>query len=147
MPSPNVAPTPVPEGLAAAGARSPEIQPAPAQQQEAAAQPGPAANAGQPVASPTQQSAVDPMAMAMGQVPVPAAGDTPAATPGPGVADDVDVIEPEWVEKVEEVVKTHQGDPYGEEEAFEELQEDYLQKRYGLTVKEPDSDSPKSGPK
>jgi hypothetical protein len=54
------------------------------------------------------------------------------------VAGDVDVIEPEWVEKAEQVVRAHHGDPYGEEEAVEELQEDYLEKRYGFKVADPD---------
>jgi hypothetical protein len=49
----------------------------------------------------------------------------------------VDVIEPEWVDKAEEVVRAHHGDPYGEEEAVEVLQEDYLQKRYGISVADP----------
>jgi hypothetical protein len=51
----------------------------------------------------------------------------------------VDVIEPEWVSKAEEAVRTHQGDPYGEEEAVEDLQEDYLQKRYGFSVQDPNT--------
>jgi hypothetical protein len=33
------------------------------------------------------------------------------------------------------------GDPYGEEEAVEELQESYLQQRYGLNVHEPGEDT------
>jgi len=69
-----------------------------------------------------------------------------AATPAPGVqptsqtppmAGDVDVIEPEWVEKAEEVVRAHHDDPYAEEEAIEDLQEDYLRKRYGIEVADP----------
>jgi hypothetical protein len=60
------------------------------------------------------------------------------------MAGDVDVIEPEWVDKAEEVVKATQGDPYGEEEAVEHLQEDYLKKRYGYTVADPNGDGNKS---
>jgi hypothetical protein len=63
-----------------------------------------------------------------------------AATPtnsSPAVAADVDVIEPEWVDKAEQVVQAHRGDPYGEEEAIEQLQEDYLKKRYGINVADP----------
>jgi len=65
------------------------------------------------------------------------------AVPTPTMAGDVDVIEPEWVDKAEEVVRAHQGDPYGEEEAVEQLQEDYLHKRYGYTVADPNMDSNK----
>jgi hypothetical protein len=68
-----------------------------------------------------------------GAVP-PSAGPTQM----PVTADDVDVIEPEWVDKAEQVVQAHQGDPYGEEEAIEDLQQDYLQKRYGFKVADPD---------
>lgn len=67
----------------------------------------------------------------------------PVVTPNPQIAADVDVIEPEWVEKAEQVVQAHAGDPYGEEEAIEELQQDYLQKRYGINVADPDADNTK----
>jgi hypothetical protein len=63
----------------------------------------------------------------------------------PAAAGDVDVIEPEWVDRAENVVRAHQGDPYGEEEAIEELQEEYLQKRYGFTVADPNGGNSKSG--
>jgi hypothetical protein len=39
--------------------------------------------------------------------------------------------------------RQHQGDPYGEEEAVEDLQRDYLQKRYGHAVGDPNADSSK----
>jgi hypothetical protein len=74
-----------------------------------------------------------------------AVGGSGATTVNPAVAADVDVIEPEWVNKAEEVVAAHLGDPYGEEEAVEALQEDYLQKRYGFSVQEPDGDTSKPG--
>jgi hypothetical protein len=79
------------------------------------------------------------------------AGVTPTASParsvssGPATAADVDVIEPEWVDKAESVVQQHQGDPYGEEEAVEDLQRDYLKKRYGHDVADANSDSSKPG--
>jgi hypothetical protein len=61
----------------------------------------------------------------------------------PSTASDVDVIEPEWVDKAEHEIATHQGDPYGEEEAIEGLQQDYLDKRYGYKVSNPNTDSSK----
>lgn len=72
------------------------------------------------------------------------AGNPPAVT-GPMLAADVDVIEPEWVDKAEQVIKSSQGDPYSEEEAVEDLQRDYLKKRYGHDVKDAGSDSSKPG--
>ena len=70
-------------------------------------------------------------------------GATSGAAQGPTVAGDVDVIEPEWVDKAEDAIRAHQGDPHGEEEAIEELQEDYLQKRYGIHVANPNPDDTK----
>ena len=63
----------------------------------------------------------------------PASTTTPS--PGPAVAsNDVDVIEKEWVDKAQEIVQKNQDDPYEEENAVEELQTDYLKKRYNHTV-------------
>jgi len=56
----------------------------------------------------------------------------------PLTAADVDVIEPEWVKKAEEVVAKHRDDPRAEEYAVEEVQRDYLKKRYNLDVKSSD---------
>ena len=83
----------------------------------------------------------DDVAAAIAAVPGPT-GPT-GHVPTPTTAGDVDVIEPEWVDKAEEVVRQHQGDPYGEEEAIEDLQGDYLQKRYGFNVADPKGDSSK----
>jgi hypothetical protein len=59
----------------------------------------------------------------------------PAAANGPQVADDVDVIEKEWVDKAEAIVEQTKQDPHAEEEAVEDLQIDYLKKRYGKDIK------------
>jgi hypothetical protein len=80
--------------------------------------------------------------------PAPVTPAAPVMTPNPvvgspAIAGDVDVIETEWVDKAEQVIAAHQGDPYGEEEAIEKLQEDYLQKRYGMNVADPNSPGPK----
>jgi hypothetical protein len=68
----------------------------------------------------------------------PAPGTVAASLPpvsGPAMADDVDVIEKEWVDRAEQVVAATADDPHAEEEAVEDLQIDYLKKRYGKTVK------------
>lgn len=61
----------------------------------------------------------------------------PAAVPGqnPAVAADQDVIEKEWVDKAEEVIGKTAGDPHAEEEAVEDLQIDYMKKRYNKDIK------------
>jgi hypothetical protein len=106
--------------------------------QEAAPSPSDRAGAGapppQPMPAPLQQSVP-------GSAAPVQAGASPAepAVQGPALAGDVDVIEPEWVEKASNVVHQTQGDPYHEEEAIEDLQQDYLMKRYGYKVGDPPS--------
>ncbi len=71
--------------------------------------------------------------------PQPVDGAIPAAaSPGPALADDVDVIEKEWVDKAQEIVKKTEGDPHAEEDQVEDLQYDYLKKRYGIDVNHPE---------
>jgi hypothetical protein len=96
---------------------------------------------GQPPAQPQSKLSAADVAAAIAAVPGgPPQVSAGGVVPVPTVADDVDVIEPEWVNKAEEQVRLHAGDPYGEEEAIEDLQEDYLQKRYGINVDDPNQD-------
>lgn len=53
----------------------------------------------------------------------------------PVIADDVDVIEKEWVDKAKQIVNETKDDPYRQEEEVEKLQRDYLKKRYGKEIK------------
>ncbi len=137
LPSPNI-PAPkerstgfTPEDLKP-GVAGPEIAP----------NPGSGAPAGANSAT-TPVQKVTPADVAAAMAAISDAG-VPAATANPQIAADVDVIEPEWVAKAEQVVQAHAGDPYGEEEAIEELQQDYLQKRYGINVADSDADNTKS---
>jgi hypothetical protein len=116
----------------------PELPAQPEVAPSVGATPGPAQPA--PTTLPPKLTAAD-VAAAIAAVPGPNAPG--GAVPTPTVASDEDLIEPEWVAKAEEVVAAHQGDPYGEEEAVEDLQRDYLQKRYGHAVGDPDADSGK----
>jgi hypothetical protein len=136
LPSPNM-PTPAerpsglkPEDLQVSGNVSPEAAPMPG------AAPA-VANAGAP-AEPKLTAAQ--VAAAIAATPAPGVAPT---TQTPVLAGDVDLIEPEWVDKAEAIVRAHNGDPYGEEEAIEELQEDYLQKRYGINVADPNASDTK----
>lgn len=122
------------EGLQTGAVERPVVAPEPAPG------PGGASNAGQPTAPPPKLTAAD-VAAAIAAVPGPSAPMPSAAAPV--TAGDVDVIEPEWVNKAEQVVAQHQGDPYGEEAAIEDLQRDYLQKRYGHTVGDPNTEAGK----
>jgi hypothetical protein len=132
---------PTPSGERPAGVNPEELKTGAPEQMKPAAEAAPApasspANTPAPAATPPALSATD-VAAAIAAVPAPA-----GAMPTPTAAGDVDVIEPEWVDKAEEVVKAHQGDPYGEEEAIEDLQKDYLSKRYGHNVADPDNSKP-----
>lgn len=66
-----------------------------------------------------------------------AAQPTPAmpATSSPSVADDVDVIEKEWIDKAKSVVNATRDDPHAQEKEVSKLQADYLFKRYGKQIK------------
>lgn len=100
---------------------------------EAVASP-PASPSQTPVATPT--SAPEPAVSldpASGPVVASPAAVSPAGST-PTVAADVDVIEKEWVDKADEIIKKTAGDPHAEEEAVEALQVDYLKKRYGKDV-------------
>lgn len=68
--------------------------------------------------------------------PVPASASLTSTTTvdTPLIADDVDVIEMEWVNKAKQVIKAHKDDPHAQEEAVEQLQIDYLKKRYGKEI-------------
>lgn len=51
------------------------------------------------------------------------------------VADDKDVIEPEWVHKANAIVNSTFDDPYKQSEDLTVLKADYMQKRYNKIVK------------
>ena len=50
-------------------------------------------------------------------------------------AEDVDIIEKPWVKKAEEIIKKDKDKPYFEEEDHEDLQIDYLKKRFGKEIR------------
>src|SRR5947207_1508072 len=127
-----------PEGLPVSGI--PEQAPRGAETTPGGVEQGPQTGVGaspapQATQAQTAQLSTDDVAAALAAVPGP--NGPVGVAPPPSTAGDVDVIEPEWVDKAEDAVRAHQGDPYGEEEAVEDLQRDYLQKRYGLNVADP----------
>ncbi|MDB5178884.1 MAG: hypothetical protein JWN01_827 [Patescibacteria group bacterium] len=95
----------------------------------------------QPASGPPQRLSRDDVLAAIAAAPGPSVPSVPTVAAIPGSADDVDVIEPGWVDAAEHVIAQHQGDPYGEEEAIEDLNRDYLEKRYGYHVADPDEGS------
>lgn len=64
--------------------------------------------------------------------PPPPVQATPSNTPL--VAADEDLIEKEWVDKAKEIIEQTKDDPHARTQKVNELQRDYLQKRYGKVV-------------
>jgi hypothetical protein len=60
---------------------------------------------------------------------------TVSQTTGFQVADDKDIIEPEWVQKAKAIVNSTSDDPYKQSEELTVLKADYMQKRYNKIVK------------
>src|SRR5688572_4414625 len=78
-----------------------------------------------------------PVAAPISPVPTPVASqsqlqpqDPAQATGAPLIADDVDVIEKEWVDKAKKIVSSTKEDPHVQEKEVSKLQADYLMKRY-----------------
>jgi len=53
----------------------------------------------------------------------------------PTIADDVDLIEKEWVKKIAEVVQKTTDNPYERAQQLSVIKQDYLQKRYNKSIK------------
>ena len=90
----------------------------------------------QPAFSPPPLPVIDPVPHTVTtQQPQTATKDTPLT------ANDDDLIEREWVEKAKKIVAQTKNDPHVQEHAINQLQADYLQKRYGRTLKVSQEDS------
>ncbi len=123
-PQPHLEQTPLPQSAEAP--KAPEVMP-----QAAPAEAAPSVSQAAPAVMPQ-------LPQAPAQAPVTPPSADPAAVTGPAIADDVDVIEKEWVDKAQDVIAKTKDDPYQEEEQIEGLQMDYLKKRYGKELKKED---------
>lgn len=87
------------------------------------------ARASDAAASSIQTTVVQPV------VPVASVTDPAVSTViSPMVAADEDLIEKEWVDKAKEIIEQTKDDPFTRTAKVNELQRDYLQKRYGKIV-------------
>jgi hypothetical protein len=90
---------------------------------------------GAPIPTYTAQTQASPPAAAPvfqhSPVPPPAA----SAIATPAVADDLDLIEKEWVEKAKAIVAKTRSDPYNQNKEMNRFKADYMQKRYGKEIK------------
>lgn len=53
----------------------------------------------------------------------------------PATADDLDLIEKEWVKKAKNIVAATMGDPYTQNKQINEMRVDYIKKRYNKDIK------------
>jgi len=56
----------------------------------------------------------------------------------PDVAEDVDLIEKEWVKKAKDIVNATFGDPYTQNKQMSKMKIEYIKKRYDRVIKERD---------
>lgn len=86
------------------------------------------------------QTALDPKAIAIPQdvQPVEVIKDIPATTSAssavPLAADDSDIIEKEWIERLDTVISTTRDDPYEQKKQISKLSVDYQAARFGKTI-------------
>jgi hypothetical protein len=107
---------------APASAAAPEMRNAPGP--SVASSSRAAANAAVPAMAPPMMAPADPV--------VPTAQSQPG---NPAIADDVDLIEKEWVDKAKQIVEMTRSEPYEQKQEVSRLKADYMQKRYNKTVK------------
>jgi general stress protein 26 len=51
------------------------------------------------------------------------------------IADDKDIIEPEWVSRAKSIITANKEDPYKQSEELTAFKADYMQKRYNKNIK------------
>ena len=68
-------------------------------------------------------------------IPVPAAQpQTTQPSSTPGIANDTDLIEDEWVSIAKRIIVENKDDPYNLSKAITLLRADYMKKRYGKEI-------------
>ena len=115
------------------GANTPEAAPKQPEKQETHEQ-----HVGGPAGDPVVTQPVAPVLPPLPTIAPTTTGTAPKTDgSNPAAAADEDLIEKEWVEKAKQVISDTKHDPYLQEQEVSKLQADYLQKRYGKTVKLP----------
>lgn len=80
---------------------------------------------------PTQSTPLQPPVFQQTAVPAPT---TTIVTP-PDVAEDIDLIEKEWVDKAKAIVAHTHNDPYNQNKEMNKFKADYMKKRYGKDIR------------
>lgn len=89
----------------------------------------------------SQQASLPPVPtqQASGSTGDPAAKSTAATSQAddqsPMIADDVDLIEKEWVEKAKQIVEQTKEDPHKQNEEINKVKADYIKKRYNKDMR------------
>jgi hypothetical protein len=98
----------------------------------------------EPLLPPTQPAgAVPPMAPPLSPIvaaPLPPTGAAASAThsihpAAPPTADDIDLIEKEWVDKAKAIVAQTRTDPHAQNQQMNRFKADYMKKRYNKEIK------------
>lgn len=79
------------------------------------------------------QMQAPPMVLTSAPVATPVAGVVASATPS--VADDIDLIEKEWVDKAKAIVLQTRNDPHNQNKEMNRFKADYMKKRYNKDIK------------
>ncbi len=103
--------------------RNPELLPAQPAHQD---QPG---QLPQPAASSVAATSAQPTTPASGQ------SATAQAVPTPQIADDVDLIEKEWVEKAKSIVAKTKDDPRAQNEQINQVKAAYIKRRFNKELR------------
>lgn len=83
----------------------------------------------------SQQPGVPQTAQPGAPSPLPAPQQSVDTIAAPAIADDGDLIEKEWVERVKQIVIETAHDPFLQNQQLTKLKAEYLQKRYGKVIK------------
>lgn len=84
---------------------------------------------------PTPQPIAMPTSAAPASSPAMQAQPVAAAQPAVQAADDGDIIEREWVNRVRQIIAATAQDPYLQNKQLTELKAEYMQKRYNKVIK------------
>lgn len=84
---------------------------------------------------PTNSGIAPPPPVVTPTVPPPAGSLSSPPAAVPAAAANLDVIEREWVNRIMQIIRDTQGDPYAQEAAFEQAQIEYLEKQHGKQIR------------
>lgn len=92
----------------------------------------------QPIKSPAPQSHTSTPQNPGSHSPTNNSGLNNVVGTSPQIADDVDLIEKEWVEKAKEIVEKTKDNPYLQNKAISQIKSDYIKKRYNKDLAKSD---------